>query len=98
MSGKINRLAGLEDEPLTFDLPQPAAPEVRTRPVKVSVALHPAPYYALVDYCAAAAKVTGSRVTHVDVMRALVDELLADESLRNRVTTQLRTATEQMRK
>jgi hypothetical protein len=98
MSAKPNRLAGLEAEPLTFDLPQPAAPEVRTRPVKVSVALHPRPYYALVDYCADAAKLTGARVTHVDVMRVLVSELLADAELRNRVTAQLRTATEQVRK
>ena len=90
MSAKVNPLAALEDEPLELDAPQPTAPEVRTRPVKVSVALPPRAYYGLVDYCADAAKVTGARVPHVDVMRVLIGELLSDADLRRRVTEQLR--------
>lgn len=87
---RTNPLAGFEDEADGLDTPQPEAPEVRTKRVKVSVALHPRPYFALVDFCAGAAKVTGSRVTHVEVMRALVRELLTDADLRSRVTEQLR--------
>jgi hypothetical protein len=88
---RVNPMAALEEEDRPdLDSPQPSAPEVRTKPVKVSVALYPRPYYALVDYCASAAKVTGSRVTHVEVMRALVNELLEDNELRERVNARLR--------
>ena len=90
MSRRVNPMSALEVEIKELEAPQPEAPEVRVRPIKVSVALRPRPYYALVDFCASAAKLTGSRVTHVEVMRALTAELLDSEELRNRVIEQLR--------
>ena len=90
MSARVNPMAALEAEDSDLESAQPTAPEVRTRPIKVSVALQPRPYYALVDFCAAATKLTGSKVAHVDVMRALTAELLASEELRSRVIEQLR--------
>lgn len=85
---KANRFA-LVDAPRE-DTGQPTAPAVRTETVKVSVSLGPRLYYALVDFCAAAAKLRGSRVNHVDVFRALMGELVEDQALRDRVLQKLR--------
>lgn len=90
MSPRVNHLAALEEEELELDAPQPSAPEVRTRPLKVSAALAPRLYHSLADFCTAAARLTGARVTHVEVIRALVAELAADAQLRDRVVEQLR--------
>jgi hypothetical protein len=77
-------------EIIALDAPQPTAPEVRTRHSKVSAALAPKLYYGLVDFCAAASRTTGSRVTHVEVLRTLVAELMDSEQLRTHVLAQLR--------
>lgn len=89
MNARVNPLAGLEDD-LDEAAPQLSAPEVMTLRPKVSVALSPRLYYQLVEFCAAAAKARGKRVTHVEVFRALATELFADEQLRKRVIVRLR--------
>lgn len=87
---KRNRMMDTADEPVALDAPQPTAPEVRVKPTKVSASLAPRLYHALIDFCAAATRTTGSRVTHVEVLRALVHELTESEPLRTRVIAQLR--------
>lgn len=90
MTARQNRMLDDTDELIALDAPQPTAKEVRVKNLKVSAALAPKLYYDLVDFCAAASRAVGTRVTHVEVLRILVGEMLADEQLRNRVTTQLR--------
>jgi hypothetical protein len=85
---RVNRFA-LVDAPRE-DTGQPSAPAVRTTTTKVSVSLHSAPYYGLVDFCTEAGKARGRRVAHVDVFRALVALLLEDKELRARVIQRLR--------
>lgn len=87
MSAKPNPMAALEDE---VEDAQPDAPEMPVQTSKVSVALKPRQYYELVDFCAAAAKLRGRRVTHVEVFRALADELFADAELSKRIIARLR--------
>lgn len=86
---KANRFA-LVDAPREDGVDQPTAPAVRVQPSKVSVSLAPRLYYALVDFCAEAAKLRGARVAHVEVFRVLVGELLSDPALRARVIQKLR--------
>lgn len=86
-AAKVNPMASLEED---VDEPQLSAPEVMNLKPKVSVALNPRLYYSLVDFCSAAAKARGKRVTHVEVFRALAQELFADEALRKRVILRLR--------
>jgi hypothetical protein len=87
-AAKVNPLAHLDDD--VDEERQPEAPEVMSMKPKVSVALNPRLYYALVDFCSVAAKARGKRVTHVEVFRALAAELFADEALRKRVIVRLR--------
>jgi hypothetical protein len=100
MSARVNpMLEDLDDDPIALDAPQREAEEVRVSRAKVSVALAPKLYHFLVEFCAGATRGVGSRVTHVDVMRALLTEMSADEQLRTRVLARLRDgAHEQMRK
>lgn len=93
-----NPMLGLQDEERDLHTPQPDAPEVMTTKPKVSVALPPRLYYQLVDFCAGAAKSRGARVTHREVMMALVAELFSNEQLRKRVNERLlESAREQQR-
>lgn len=84
---KVNPMLALEDD---VEDGQPDAPEVLVLNPKVSVALNPRLYYQLVDFCAAAAKLRGKRVTHVDVFRALATELFSDPELSKRILARLR--------
>jgi hypothetical protein len=86
---RVNPMLGLQDEEKDLQAPQPDAPEVMTTKPKVSVALPPRLYYQLVEFCAGAAKARGARVTHREVMMALVTELFSNEELRKRVNAQL---------
>lgn len=86
---RVNPMMGLQDEDKDLAAPQPNAPEVMTTKPKVSVALPPRLYYQLVEFCAGAAKARGSRVTHREVMMALVTELFGSEQLRKRVNERL---------
>lgn len=65
-------------------------PAVRTRPVRVTVDLSPGAYRDLTDASRELASQTGrTRVTHVDIVRALLDELHDDPELRARVAGRL---------
>jgi hypothetical protein len=86
---RANPMLGLQDEEKDLHAPQPDAPEVMTTKPKVSVALPPRLYYQLVEFCAGAAKARGARVTHREVMMALVTELFSSEQLRKRVNEHL---------
>lgn len=86
-------LAAVAGEPPADDEPQHGAGEViRARPIKVSAALLPQPYYRLVEFCTNASRVMGVRVTHVDVLRCLVDELVDTDpsGLAERVVARLK--------
>ena len=89
MSPKVNPMLALQDEEKDLQAPQPDAPEIMTAKPKVSVALPPRLYYQLVEFCAGAAKARGARVTHREVMMALVTELFSNEQLRKRVSEHL---------
>jgi hypothetical protein len=87
MNARVNPLAGL-DADLEDD--QPEAPEVAVLPSKVSVQLNPRLYFQLVEFCSAAARLRGKRVTHVEVFRALAAELFSDPELSKRILARLR--------
>lgn len=59
------------------------------RLTKVSVALQREKYLGLVEFCAAAARDTGGRVTHTDVFRSLLDEMASDHLLRRKIIDRL---------
>lgn len=68
----------------------PASP-VRTDRVRLSLALDPQAYDELLALARAYAVDLGiARLPHVEILRVIVDELLADPSLRDRVLGQLR--------
>jgi hypothetical protein len=59
---------------------------VRTDPVRITTDLPPADHMALIQWCAATAAELGRpRVHGQDVVRALVERLLADETLAEQV-------------
>ncbi len=62
----------------------------RTSPVRLSVDLAPVAYQWLVAWCTQAAPSLGrARVSNVDVMRALVEEMRGDVQLQQRVLGRL---------
>jgi hypothetical protein len=62
----------------------------RTKPVRRSVDLSPACHARLTQWCAETADMIGTaRVTGQDVIRALVDRLLMDEALAQRIRADL---------
>jgi hypothetical protein len=72
--------------------PKPAtAPVVRAKPVRKTVDLPPQRYAALTSWCAATAVELGvSRVTGQDVLNALTERLLQDETLADAIRDDLR--------
>ncbi|HEY2724763.1 MAG TPA: hypothetical protein VGI84_08760 [Pseudonocardiaceae bacterium] len=66
------------------------AESTRTKPIRRSVDLSPACHAKLNEWCAKTAEEIGAkRVTGQDVMRALVDRLLVDQSLARRIRADL---------
>jgi len=65
-------------------------PVVRTRPVRLTADLSPGAYRALTQLGQDLAEQTGrARVPHVEIVRALIDELAEDGELRARVARRL---------
>lgn len=63
----------------------------RAKPVRVTTDLAPRSYRALVAYCQSLAETLGrAKVPHVEVMRALVDQLETDPVLQSAVENTLR--------
>lgn len=63
----------------------------RAKPVRVTTDLAPRSYRALVAYCQALAETLGrAKVPHVEVMRALVDQLETDPELQAAIEETLR--------
>lgn len=85
-----NRFSEIEETRIDPDAAQPLAPVLHSNTAKVSVPLEAVPYQDLLEFCASAARFTGSRVTHAQVLRLLLDRLHADEVLRGQVLAQLR--------
>ena len=65
------------------------AVEGRVRPMRLSVDLAPVSYQRLGQWVLDTGAVLGQKVTHVAVFRALLDELLNDEALQDRVRRRL---------
>lgn len=64
----------------------------RAKPVRVTTDLAPRSYRALVTYCQSLAETLGrAKVPHVEVMRALVDQLETDPQLQAAIEEALRT-------
>lgn len=79
--------------------PAPAVTAVRrsvprSKPVRVSADLPPQTYRALVNYCTDSAEQIGrTKVSHVEVLRALVAELDKNADLRRIITDRLAQST-----
>lgn len=81
-----------EQAPASATPPRRAAP--RSKPVRVSADLPPQTYRALVTYCTDSAEQIGrTKVSHVEVLRALVVELDKNPDLRRTITERLAQST-----
>lgn len=85
------KMAGSQENRNTTTVKSKVAPAVRDKPIRLSVDLEPTPYRKLVSWCADFAFNEGrAKINHVWVMRALVEELLKDKDLQQRVIERVR--------
>lgn len=69
------------------DTVAPAAPNVRTKPVRLSTDVSPNTYRDLTAYCSDLAVQAGkARVAHTLVLRKLIDALQVDNEVRDKIT------------
>ena len=72
---------------------QEPVPVPRAKPVRLTIDVAPQSYRGLVTYCAELAETLGrAKVSHAEVIRALISTLAADETLQSVIAERLKSA------